>query len=135
MLQKALFTRKPTATIPGHIALNATGKSPEMEKWMRGIYGLGKEPHWISGGPQMGFTINIPELSRAIVESQTPVQQFARNTLAAFKRAGLLIAGIVRQRSKTAGNSQKPSKQTAAQKAWGSNYKPKRTKDIDLSDL
>lgn len=135
MLQKALFTRKPTATIPGHIALNATGKSPEMEKWMRGIYRLGKEPHWIKGGPQIGFTINIPELSRAIIESKTPVRQFASNTLAAFKRAGLLMAGIVRQRPKTAENSHKNGKQTGAQKAWGSNYKPKKTKDIDLSDL
>lgn len=135
VLKKALFTRKDSATIPGHIALNANGRSPEMEKWMRGIYGLGKEPHWIKGGPQIGFTINIPELSRAIIESKTPVRQFASNTLAAFKRAGLLMAGIVRQRPKTAENSHKNGKQTGAQKAWGSNYKPKNTKDIDLSDL
>lgn len=133
MLQKALFTRKPTVTIPAKIAFNIDGRSPEAEHWLRSIYGTGKEPSWMTGGPKIGFTINIPELSRAII--QKPAPQFARDTLAAFKRAGLLMAGIVRQRQKSAENSQKMSKQTAAQKAWGSNHKPKRTKDIDLRDL
>lgn len=133
ILQKALFTRKTTATIPAHIALNVNGKSPEAERWMRGIYGTGKEPSWISGGAATEFKIDLPALSRAIV--QNPARQFAKDTLAAFKRAGLLIAGIVRQRPKTAENSQKNGKQTAAQRAWSSNYKPKKTKDIDLSDL
>jgi len=133
ILQKALFTRKTTATIPAHIALNVNGRSPEAERWMRGIYGTGKEPSWISGGAATEFKIDLPALSRAIVKMPAP--QFARDTLAAFKRAGLIMAGIVRQRSKTAENSQKQGKQTAAQRAWGSNHKPKKTKDIDLSDL
>ncbi|WP_161596128.1 hypothetical protein, partial [Acetobacter pomorum] len=130
LLQQALRTTDTIISMPAHVALNAQDNNPKMLKFMRHVYST--EPDWMTGAPPSPFRLDIPSLSRAISTSKTPVKQFARNTLQAFKIAGKIMGGITIQKQKTSENSQK---KTAAQKAWSTSHKPKRTKDIDLSDL